>query len=474
MLPASLTNCGRHDYAPAGDRQLLMRNKSRVLIVDENVESALILRDGLTQAGHLCEIASSGDMALIDIRKLVFDIAICNVKMEGQSKFELLEQIGLIQPTLPVIVGGATSSVQEAVAAIRRGAFQYVPKPFDIEQILGIIGQVSADSPQDQRATIPVGKHVPAVAIGEIVQASPSMRRLVESIGLVGRSNAAVLILGESGTGKERVARAIHAVSSRANQPFVAINSSAIPVQLLESEMFGHVRGAFTGATQARRGLLVEAHGGTLLLDEIGDMPLALQPKLLRVLQFGETRPVGSDRSEHVDVRVIAATHRDLHLLVKENRFREDLRHRLNVIPLVVPPLRDRREDIRPLTQQFLLEARERTITSPVVSINDEAMSVLMRAEWPGNVRELENAIERLVVLGRTSVVTRPDLKFLEDKPPGGEPWPTTEGSLWTLKQMNNSYLDWVLARTDGDKVRAAGILNIDLSTLYRWERAKR
>jgi two-component system response regulator HydG len=299
------------------------------------------------------------------------------------------------------------------------------------------------------------------------------MRELVKSLALVARSNAAVLILGESGTGKERVARAIHAGSSRANQPFVALNSSAIPEQLLESEMFGHARGAFTGATQARRGLLVEAHGGTLLLDEIGDMPIALQPKLLRVVQFGETRPVGSDRIAHVDVRVIAATHRDLSLLVKENRFREDLRYRLNVIPLVVPPLRDRREDILPLIQQFLQEARERTATSPVDTINDEALSVLMRAAWPGNVRELENAIERLVVLGRTSVVTRPDLKFLEDKPPG-ESWPTTEGSLWTLKQMNNRYLDWVLARTDGDKVRAAGILNIDLSTLYRWERAKR
>jgi len=385
----------------------------------------------------------------------------------------LLEQIRLIQPTLPVIVGAAVSSIQEAVAAATRGAFQYVPKPFDIEQLLGFIEQASEDSQRAQRATLPATEHVLAKSNGEIVHASPSMRQLVESIGLVARSNAAVLILGESGTGKERVARAIHAGSSRANQPFVALNSSAIPEQLLESEMFGHVRGAFTGADQSRRGLLVESHGGTLLLDEIGDMPMALQPKLLRVLQFGETRPVGSDRIGHVDVRVIAATHRDLSLLVKENRFREDLRHRLNVIPLVVPPLRDRREDILPLIQQFLQEARERTITSPVDSINDEAMSVLMRAAWPGNVRELENAIERLVVLGSTSVVTRPDLKFLEDKPPG-ESWPTTEGSLWTLKQMNNSYLDWVLARTDGDKARAAGILNIDLSTLYRWERAKR
>jgi two-component system response regulator HydG len=185
----------------------------------------------------------------------------------------------------------------------------------------------------------------------------------------------------------------------------VAVNTSAIPEQLLESEVFGHVRGSFTGATQARRGVLLEADGGTLLLDEIGDMPIALQPKLLRALQFGEIRPVGGDRIVHVDVRVIAATHRNLDVLVHEGRFREDLRYRLNVIPLVVPPLRDRREDILPLVQQFLQEARARTVTSPVKSISDEAMNVLNQGAWPGNVRELENAIERVVVLGREATI---------------------------------------------------------------------
>jgi len=305
-----------------------------------------------------------------------------------------------------------------------------------------------------------------------MVHESAIMRELAESIALVARSKAAVLILGESGTGKERVARAIHAGSPRAGETFVAVNTSAIPEQLLESEMFGHVRGAFTGATQARRGLLTEAHGGTLLLDEVGDMPLALQPKLLRVLQFGETRPVGSDRIGHVDVRIIAATHRDLNLLVKEGQFREDLRYRLNVVTLVVPPLRDRREDILPLVKLFLQEARERTIASPVKSIDDDALSVLMRAPWPGNVRELENTVERLVVLGREAVVTSQDLGLLEAIAPV-EIWPPLEDTPWTLKQMNHRYLNWVLARTDGDKRRAAKILNVNLSTLYRWEHAR-
>ncbi len=305
-----------------------------------------------------------------------------------------------------------------------------------------------------------------------LVQASPIMRELVESIALVARSETPVLILGESGTGKERVARAIHAGGSRASQPFVAVNTSAIPEQLLESEVFGHVRGAFTGATLARRGLLIEAHGGTLLLDEIGDMPLVLQPKLLRVIQFGETRPIGSDRTGQVDVRVIAATHRDLGELVREGRFREDLRYRLSVIPLLVPPLRDRREDIVPLVTQFLQESQDRNPESPVTSISDEAMNVLNQAPWPGNIRELENAIERLVVLGREAVVTAGDLAFLQDKPSEEMSRVADDPSL-TLKQMNQLYLQRVLARTDGNKVRAAKILNINLSTLYRWERSR-
>ncbi|HEY5961880.1 MAG TPA: sigma 54-interacting transcriptional regulator, partial [Polyangiaceae bacterium] len=304
-----------------------------------------------------------------------------------------------------------------------------------------------------------------------LVQVSQVMRDLAETIALVARSDAPVLILGETGTGKERVARAIHAGGRRANQPFLAVNTSAIPEQLMESEIFGHVRGAYTGAVQARRGLLAEANAGTLLLDEIGDLPLMLQPKLLRVLQFGEARPVGSDRMGQVDVRIIAATHRNLAELVREGRFREDLHYRLNVIPLVVPALRDRNLDIMPLVEQFLKAAQARNLQSPVTSFSDEAQHILIHANWPGNVRELENAIERLVVLGREAVVTARDLGFLQRLPTQE---PSTQGAPCTLKQMNQRYLEEVLALTNGDKPRAAAILDIDLSTLYRWERAKR
>jgi two-component system, NtrC family, response regulator HydG len=454
------------------DSDVAVMQKTRVLIVDDSASSARMLGERLMREDYLCEVASSCERALDVVRKSECDVAICDVMMRGTSEFELLEQINVLQPQLPVIVGAVTSSITEAVEAVKRGAYQYVPKPFDISELMGLIAQALAESRPYRRTARPQ-RLTPGLVSGELVHESSVMRELVESIELVARSTAPVLILGESGTGKERVARAIHAGGPRASQPFIAVNTSAIPEPLLESEVFGHVRGAFTGATQARRGLLMEANGGTLLLDEIGDMPITLQPKLLRVLQFGETRPVGSDRFGHVDVRVIAATHRDLDVLVHEGRFREDLHYRLNVIPLVVPPLRNRREDIIPLVAQFLGEARERTLESPVDSISDEAMHLLTQAAWVGNVRELENTIERLVVLGRESVVTPRDLGFLQEKPPG-ESWPAVEGLPWTLKQMNLRYLQWVLARTDGDKARAAGILDIDLSTLYRWERAKR
>jgi len=446
-------------------------NKKRILIADDNVRSAQLLNDELTQQGYLCNIASSVNRTTNALRSGEFDFVICDVQMEGLREFELLEQIKALQPGLPVIVGSSNGSVLEGVEAAKHGAFQYLAKPFNIPELLVFLAEAIADSRRILRTTSPP-RHVPAVTNGDIVHVSSTMRDLTESIALVARSKSAVLILGESGTGKERVARAIHAGGPRAGAAFVAVNTSAIPEQLLESEVFGHVRGAFTGATQARRGLLMEADGGTLLLDEIGDMPIALQPKLLRVLQFGEARPVGSDRIGHVDVRVIAATHRDLNLLVKEGRFREDLRYRLNVISLVVPPLRERREDILSLVALFLQEARARNATSPVDTINDEALSVLMKAAWPGNVRELENTIERLVVLGREAIVTTNDLSFLKAQEPA-DSGPGLESSPLTLKQMNYRYLDRVLARTDGDKPRAAKILNINLSTLYRWERMK-
>ena len=296
-------------------------------------------------------------------------------------------------------------------------------------------------------------------------------RALLARIDLLASAQCPVLIQGESGTGKELVARAIHERGPRAGARFIAVNTAAIPEQLLESELFGHVRGAFSGATQARRGQLLEADHGTVLLDEIGDMPLGLQAKLLRVIQFGEMRAIGSDRSHCLDVRFLAATHRNLRLLVEQGRFREDLYFRLNVIELYVPALRDRRSEIPALIAHFLAQARVRRPDSPVRCISQDAVRVLSEAPWPGNIRELSSTIERLVIFGQSSAVSSAELSLagLGQPRPLEAPLAQAERGLWSLDQLNRHYTKWVLAHTDNDKVQAARILGINLSTLYRW-----
>lgn len=406
-------------------------HKIRVLIADDDVQSAHALGSILRQKGYTCGVVRNGDEALDIVRNLACDVVICDVHMPGMREFELLDQIMNIQPDLPVIIATDNISMTKAVEAVKRGACQYVEKPFNMNDLLGCVVQAT-ESLQPFLSPSRPPRRSTEVAQSELMHASSIMRELVESIARVARSNAPVLILGESGTGKERVARAIHVGGPRAGRPFVVINMSAIPEQLLESEVFGHKRGAFTGATETRRGLLLKAHGGTLLLDEVGDMPIALQPKLLRVLQFGETRALGSDRIGYVDVRLIATTQYNLDQLVHERGLRKDLLYRLKAIPLVVPPLRERREDIMPLVERFLREARERTVTSPVNAISDEAMSMLIHAAWPGNVRELENAIDRLVVLGREAVVSSSDLAFLSENTPE-KTWSTVPSARWTL-----------------------------------------
>jgi two-component system response regulator HydG len=438
----------------------------RILVVDDNPSTGSALKDHLALAGYACELSSSGEAALLSADRTSYSLVICGVRIGAMEDLELLDRLKRAHPALPVIIVSATRSVPEAVDVIKHGAFQYLAKPVDLAELCTFVVQATATPDPEATATRPKAGDT----CSDLVRESPAMATLLQAVALVALSRAPVLVMGESGTGKERIARAIHEQGPRNGHAFVAINMAAIPEQLLESELFGHERGAFSGATHSRRGLFARAHGGTVLLDEIGDMPLSLQPKLLRALQFGEIRPVGSDRTERVDVRVIAATHRDLHALVREGRFREDLHYRMNVIPLVVPPLRSRREDIPVLASAFLRQARERSPESPVRAISPDALRILTEAPWPGNVRELESTVERLVVLGRDSVIAPDDLDFIARAPREGR-WSTTASELHTLKQMSQRYLAWVLVQTDGDKRRAAQILGIDLSTLYRWQR---
>ena len=445
--------------------------QSRVLIVDDDAGMREALAMVLSADGHACELAGDATSALGLTDRQTFDVIISDIRMPGMSGLDLLDRFKRSHPALPFIAITGAGGVQQAVDAIKRGASDYLVKPCDAEEVRKVVARALAErrptSESARRARLPA-------ALGDmaIVGTGQAMRKLQTVIDFVARSNAPVLVTGETGVGKELVARAIHARSARRDRPFVAVNTSAIPQELLEAELFGHARGAFTGALQSRKGLLTEANGGTLLLDEIGDMPVGLQAKLLRVLESGDVRAVGSDRSHHVDVRVIAATHRDLPALVKEGRFREDLYYRLNVLPVFVPPLRDRPEDIPALAAHFLAAARQRAPMSPVRSIGQDALRALSESSWPGNVRELANCIERAVVFGHDEMMDSTHLPSVPDAARDGA-WPFASHEPWTLRRLTRAYMEWVLTKTGGNKERAAEILGIDLSTLYRWQRAE-
>ena len=452
---------------------------SRVLIVDDDAEMREALELVFSVNGHACEVAPDAIAALEVLDRETFDVVISDVVMEGMSGLELLDRLKQTHPALPVVVITAAGGVPQAVDAVKRGAFEYVVKPCAADELRRIVAS-ALDGRRHPGEAARLARPPASVGPLKLVGAAPAMRTLQTGIDFVARSSAPVLVTGETGVGKELVARAIHTRSVRRDGPFVAVNMSAIPQELLEGELFGHVRGAFTGAGHLRKGLFTEADGGTLLLDEIGDMSFVLQAKLLRVLQFGEIRPVGSDRTHYVDVRVVAATHRHLPSLVTEGRFREDLFYRLDVLPLFVPPLRDRREDIPALAEYFLAQACQRAPQSPVRSIGRDALRVLAEAPWPGNVRELASSIERAVVFGVDDMIDANQLSLHRSVAPptqgSGAPvqtWPFPSETPWTLRRLSRAYAEWTIAETGGNKERAAEILGIDLSTLYRWQRSR-
>ncbi len=456
---------------------VLVAMQSRVLIVDDDVQRCEALEAMFSADGHGCEHAVDAAVALEIVARQTFDVVVSDVRMEGMDGLELLDRVRQSHPDLPFIVITGAGAIAQAVDAIKRGAFEYLVKPFGADELRSVVARAlevrQLPSERAYRTSPP-----PKVDKRELVGTGAAMRALRTAIDLVAQSNAPVLVTGETGVGKELVARAIHVRSARRNEPFVAVNLSAIPTDLLEGEIFGHARGAFTGALAPRKGLLTEADGGTLLLDEIGDMPFSLQAKLLRVLQSGEVRPLGSDRPHHVDVRVIAATHCDLPALVKEGRFRADLYYRLDVLPLVVPPLRDRQEDIPALVAYFLAEACQHSPSSPVRAIGPDALRMLTESSWPGNVRELASSIERAVVFGIDETIDSNQLSLVRSgaRTSGDDAlapgWPFPRHAPWTLRRLSRAYSSWVLAETGGNKERAAEILGIDLSTLYRWQRA--
>lgn len=371
-----------------------MSRSETVWIVDDDRSIRWVLEKALQQEGMTTQSFDSADGVLARLTRQQPDVIISDIRMPGASGLDLLARIRELYPRLPVIIMTAHSDLDSAVASYQGGAFEYLPKPFDVDEAVSLVKRAFQHAQEQQSLAAPAAQARTPEIIGE----APAMQEVFRAIGRLSHSNITVLINGESGTGKELVAHALHRHSPRAAAPFIALNMAAIPKDLMESELFGHEKGAFTGASAGRAGLVEAADGGTLFLDEIGELPLEAQARLLRVLQEGEIRRVGSVQSQKVDVRLIAATHRDLKTLAKTGQFREDLYYRLHVIALKLPALRERGSDVTEIAQAFLVRQYTRMGREPLRFAHD-AEQAIRHYPWPGNVRELENAIERAVIL---------------------------------------------------------------------------
>jgi DNA-binding NtrC family response regulator len=441
---------------------------NRVLVVDDEPEMCSLLSDILKDEGCAVDVAYSGEQALAKMQEQDFAVVISDLNMKGMPGLTLLKEIKRLHPETNVIIMTAFGSIESAIEAMKQGAYDYVMKPVKSAEIT-LTTQKAVREASLRRELLWLRRAVEKeYSFNQILGKSRPMQAVFELIRRITPSPSSVLITGASGTGKELVARAIHYNSPRAQGPFIPVNCAAIPENLLESEMFGHMRGAFTDAKTDRRGLFEEAQGGTLFLDEISELPLSLQAKLLRVLQEREIRRVGGTKSIPVDVRVIAATNLDLAGEVKAKQFREDLYYRLNVIEVHMPALRERTEDIPLLALHFVKKYAE-PMKKPVTGLTEGALALLMDYAWPGNVRELENVIERGVTLTRGEKIGSEDLPQAV-RGDSGDRHMIEEGAekTRTLAEVERTYILRVMEKTAGNKYQAAQILGIDRKTLYR------
>jgi len=432
-----------------------------ILVVDNDAEMVGVLERHLEAEGRAVTGVTSGTDALGALGRQEFDVILTDLVMEGVDGFAILREARK-DPRARVILMTAFGSLETAIEAMRHGAYDYLMKPFRLGEVSLAVERALDDRrlrEENRRLREQVEQRL---SFENILGRGKAMQALFEQIRAVVGSDASVLLLGESGTGKELVARAIHHHSARRDGPFVPVNCAAIPESLLESELFGHEKGAFTGADRRRRGLFAEANGGTLFLDEVGDIPQALQAKLLRVLQDKAVRRVGGSQEIQLDLRLVAATHRDLPGLVAEGRFREDLYYRLAVIPLRLPSLRERPEDIVLLAGHFL-ERATATLGKRLEGFDEDATAWLLAHRWPGNVRELENVVERAATLARGPRVTLADLR-IEFAAEGA----TGTGVRPTLAEVETQYIRRILDETKGDKRAAARILGVSVRTLQR------
>ncbi|BEC89824.1 TPA: sigma-54-dependent response regulator transcription factor ZraR [Escherichia coli] len=424
-----------------------------ILVVDDDISHCTILQALLRGWGYNVALANSGRQAL----ERVFDLVLCDVRMAEMDGIATLKEIKALNPAIPVLIMTAYSSVETAVEALKTGALDYLIKPLDFDNLQATLEKALAH-------THSIDAETPAVTASQfgMVGKSPAMQHLLSEIALVAPSEATVLIHGDSGTGKELVARAIHASSARSEKPLVTLNCAALNESLLESELFGHEKGAFTGADKRREGRFVEADGGTLFLDEIGDISPMMQVRLLRAIQEREVQRVGSNQTISVDVRLIAATHRDLAAEVNAGRFRQDLYYRLNVVAIEVPSLRQRREDIPLLAGHFLQRFAERN-RKAVKGFTPQAMDLLIHYDWPGNIRELENAVERAVVLLTGEYISEHELPLAI----ASTPIPLGQSQdIQPLVEVEKEVILAALEKTGGNKTEAARQLGITRKTL--------
>lgn len=444
---------------------------SLIAVIDDDREMRLMVEDHLKASGYEVRGFAHPQEALAEILGDQFlpDVVVTDLQMPELSGIEVTKRLKAKHADLPVVVMTAFGSIESAVDAMRKGAFDYLTKPFKLIELSLVVERALTMSRLTRDNKVLRAEIKKGFGKGRLTGKSKAMREIFDLLERVAPAQSSILITGESGTGKEVIARTLHEMSPRAAKPFIAVNCTAIPETLLESELFGHAKGSFTGADRRKLGLFEEANGGTLFLDEIGDMAPGLQAKLLRVLQERQIRPVGETKTIDLDVRVIAATHKDLKKAIQEKLFREDLFYRLNVIPVQVPPLRHRKEDI-PLLAQTFLEKYAALNQSPVRGFAPLALHLLVERSWPGNVRELENLIERMVVMSRGSQLDEGDVPA-NDATPVEDFYGQMTQDLPNLETLERRYIEFVLIKSGGKKDKASQILGINRRTLYRKER---
>lgn len=439
----------------------------RVLIVDDDLEMCRLLSEVLQEEGFAVTTLGSSLEAFRMLRREEFDVMITDLKMKGLKGLDLLEEANKVAPLMPVIIITAFGTIESAIQAMKMGAFDYLTKPFQMDELVLTVKK-GIENRLLKKEVLRLRKEVESrYDFHRLIGKSPPMQKIYDLIERISDISCNVLIMGESGTGKELVAKAIHYSGRRKEGPFVAVNCAAIPETLLESELFGYKKGAFTDARSDKKGLLFEANEGTLFLDEVTEMSLSLQAKLLRVIEEREVRPLGDTASYPIDVRIISTSNRDIESSIKQGQFREDLYYRLKVIDITMPPLRDRKEDI-PLLIHHFIQKFSKELQKPVSGVSEEALNLLLHYPWPGNVRELENVIQRAITLSRHEFILPEDLPG--SLAPKFKDQIIEKGVMekLTLDQLEKEYIRRVLIETGGNKSKAAEILGLDRKTLYR------